>query len=111
MCQGASEDDVAQPGLSMAERLSSEGRARQMAGLRKLVTTFAGVPGIIGLHAGLPPASAFPITEMSFTLRDGQKVVVDDPVKVSSITCQDYSFFDLLSLQRQYSSRYITVQG
>lgn len=53
-----------------------------MAGLRKLVTAFAGVPGIIGLHGGLPPASAFPITEMTFTLRDGQKVVVDDPAKV-----------------------------
>ncbi|CAL8471435.1 g10977 [Coccomyxa elongata] len=54
-----------------------------MAGLRKLVTAFAGVPGIIGLHGGLPPASAFPIREMTFTLRDGQKVVVDDPAKLA----------------------------
>jgi kynurenine/2-aminoadipate aminotransferase len=70
------------PTTNIADHLSAEGRARQMAGLRKLVTAFAGVPGIIGLHGGLPPASAFPITEMSFTLRDGQKITVDDPVKV-----------------------------
>lgn len=62
--------------------LSREGRARHMAGLRKLVTAFAGVPGIIGLHGGLPPASAFPITGMTLTLQNGQKVDLDDPIKV-----------------------------
>lgn len=67
---------------NLEDRLSFEGRARQMAGLRKLVTAFAEVPGIIKLHGGLPPASSFPITEMSFTLRDGRKYTVDDPVKV-----------------------------
>ncbi|EIE19767.1 PLP-dependent transferase [Coccomyxa subellipsoidea C-169] len=60
-----------------------------MAGLRKLVTAFAGVPGIIGLHGGLPPASAFPITELTYTLKDGQKIVVDDPAKLAA--AQQYS--------------------
>ena len=82
MCQGATEGPSKNSSLQMEKHLSAEGRARQMAGLRKLVTAFAGVPGIIGLHGGLPPASAFPIREMSFTLKDGQKIVVDDPAKV-----------------------------
>ena len=62
--------------------LSTEGRSREMAGLRKLVTAFAGQPGIIGLHGGLPPASSFPIKAMTLTLGDGRIVTIDDPAKV-----------------------------
>ena len=61
---------------------SAEGKSREMAGLRKLVTSFAGQPGIIGLHGGLPPASSFPIKSMSLTLGDGRTLVIDDPAKV-----------------------------
>ncbi len=65
-----------------SELFSEEGRARKMARLRVLVTSFAGKEGVIGLHGGLPPASAFPITEMALTLRDGTRLVIDDPAKV-----------------------------
>ena len=41
-----------------------------------------GQPGIIGLHGGLPAGSAFPITSLSFTLRDGTTATIDDPAKV-----------------------------
>lgn len=82
MCQGATDDASSRRPVHFEEHLGAEGRAWQMAGLRRLVTAFAGVPGIIGLHGGLPPASAFPITELTFTLKDGQKIVVDDPAKV-----------------------------
>lgn len=83
MCQGHS-DDGADIGITtnIEGKLSREGLARQMAGLRKIVTAFAGVPGIIGLHGGLPPASSFPITGVTLTLQGGQKVEIDNAVKV-----------------------------
>jgi len=71
--------------VKIEDHYSEEGKAWQMAGLRRLVTAFAGVPGIIALHGGLPPASAFPITEVTFTLTDGRKIVVDDPTKVCDV--------------------------
>ena len=61
---------------------SEEGRNRQMAGLRKLVTAFASQPGIICLHGGFPPAHTFPVKKMTLTLDDGRTVVIDDPAKV-----------------------------
>ncbi len=82
MCQGETDEASCARPVQYEDHLGAEGRAWQMAGLRKLVTAFAGVPGIIGLHGGLPPASAFPITELTYTLKDGQKIVVDDPAKV-----------------------------
>ncbi len=57
-----------------------------MAGLRKVVTAFAGQPGIIGLHGGLPPASSFPIKAMTLTLDDGRTLTIDDPAKVPTQT-------------------------
>lgn len=68
--------------VDVESMLSKEGKARQMAGLRKVVTAFAGVPGIIGLHGGLPPATAFPIKGVTLTLEDGHKVEIDNPIKV-----------------------------
>ena len=68
--------------VNIDEYYSAEGRSREMAGLRKLVTAFAGQPGIIGLHGGLPPASSFPIKGMHLTLGDGRTVAIDDPAKV-----------------------------
>jgi hypothetical protein len=50
--------------------------------LRAIVNRFSGVPGAIGLHAGLPAAEAFPITSMSYTLRDGTQVTIDNPETV-----------------------------
>jgi hypothetical protein len=51
--------------------------------LRAIVNRFSGVPGAIGLHAGLPAAEAFPITSMHCTLRDGTQVTIDNPETVS----------------------------
>ena len=67
----------------MEEYYSIEGRKRQMAGLRKLVTAFASQPGIICLHGGFPPAHTFPVKKMTLTLDDGRTVVIDDPAKVT----------------------------
>jgi hypothetical protein len=64
---------------------SEEGRSRGMPALRTLVTTFTGVPGIIGLHGGLPPATAFPFTEISIKLRDGSSFEINDPAKVRGL--------------------------
>jgi hypothetical protein len=50
--------------------------------LRAIVNRFSGVPGAIGLHAGLPAAEAFPITSMHCTLRDGTQVTIDNPETV-----------------------------
>ena len=59
--------------VDYSQHFGHEGQARQLASLRVLLSAFTGVPGIIGLHGGLPPTDAFPFTEMSFTLRDGTK--------------------------------------
>lgn len=75
--------------VDWAEHFSEEGRARQLASLRVLLSAFTGVPGIIGLHGGLPPADAFPFTDMSFTLRDGTKMHITDPAQVAA--AQQYS--------------------
>ena len=64
-----------------AALFSKEGQARKMAHLRIITTTFAGRAGVIGLHGGLPPATAFPIVEMSLKLRDGSRIVIADPAK------------------------------
>ena len=87
MCQGGTEDAQCDELVNIDAMLSKEGRARQMAGLRKLVTAFAGVPGIIGLHGGLPPASSFPIKGVTLTLEDGRKLEIDDPVKARILSC------------------------
>ena len=64
------------------QHFGEEGHARKLASLRVLLSAFTGVPGIIGLHGGLPPADAFPFTDMSFTLRDGTKMHITDPAQV-----------------------------
>ena len=61
---------------------SAEGEKRELPHLRVIISQFQGQPGIIGLHGGLPAASAFPITSLSFTLRDGTTATIDDPTKV-----------------------------
>ena len=78
---GRSPDDKAAP-VDWNDHFGEEGRARQLASLRVLLSAFTGVPGIIGLHGGLPPADAFPFTDMSFTLRDGTKKHISDPAQV-----------------------------
>lgn len=70
--------------VDYSQHFGHEGQARQLASLRVLLSAFTGVPGIIGLHGGLPPADAFPFTEMSFTLRDGTKMEIKDPAQVHS---------------------------
>ena len=55
---------------------SEEARKRLMPGLRVLATKFNGIEGLIPLHGGLPPASAFPITAVQLTLKDGTKVEI-----------------------------------
>lgn len=72
--------DSAAP-VDHAALFSKEGQARRMARLRIITTTFVGREGVVGLHGGLPPATAFPITEMSLKLRDGSCIVIDDPAK------------------------------
>ena len=74
------QSDTAMP-VEHSTLFSEEGRARKMAHLRILVTKFAGKEGVIGLHGGIPPATAFPIAEMSLKLRDGTRIVIDDPAK------------------------------
>lgn len=72
--------------VDFSQHFGHEGQARQLASLRVLLSAFTGVPGIIGLHGGLPPADAFPFTEMAFTLRDGTKMEIKDPAQVQSST-------------------------
>jgi kynurenine/2-aminoadipate aminotransferase len=54
--------------------LSVEGARRTGGNLRAIVSQFAGVEGLVGLHVGLPPTSSFPITSLQFGLADGRTV-------------------------------------
>lgn len=81
----ADSQDEACP-VDYSQHFGHEGQARQLASLRVLLSAFTGVPGIIGLHGGLPPADAFPFTEMAFTLRDGTKMEIKDPAQVQPYT-------------------------
>jgi hypothetical protein len=67
--------------------LSRCGAAVGQPSLRAIVNRFSGVPGSIGLHAGLPAPEAFPITRMSCTLRDGTEVTIDNPETVRLTCC------------------------
>lgn len=68
--------------VDFSEMWSKEARKRLMPGLRVLATKFNGIEGLIPLHGGLPPASAFPITAMQLTLKDGTKVDIKDEDEV-----------------------------
>jgi len=61
---------------------SAEGHLRLLPGLRVLATAFTGVEGIIPLHGGLPPATAFPLSAIQLTLKDGSKIDISDPQEV-----------------------------
>ena len=69
--------------MDWAGHFSRGGAERTLPSLRVIISQFQGMPGIIGLHGGLPAPSAFPITSLSFTLRDGTSATIDDPAKVS----------------------------
>ena len=88
--------------VDWAEHFGEEGRARQLASLRVLLSAFTGVPGIIGLHGGLPPADAFPFTDMSFTLRDGTKMHITDPAQVWN--SEIYALYAALCCIQTYTS-------
>ena len=51
--------------------LAPEGRRRTYGLLRTIVSAFHGVPGVVGLHGGMPPDAAFPLTSLSFSTADG----------------------------------------
>ena len=54
-----------------------------MPGLRDLSTKFNGIKGLIPLHGGLPPASAFPLKGLQLTLKDGTQVDITGQDEVS----------------------------
>lgn len=41
-----------------------------------------GVPGVVSLSGGFPPAELFPLEGLTLTLRGGQTVTIDDPATV-----------------------------
>ncbi|OZJ03672.1 hypothetical protein BZG36_03543 [Bifiguratus adelaidae] len=59
--------------------ISARSAARQPAAIRALVP-FTKLPGMISLGAGAPNAETFPFASMEFTLKNGEKVKVDDEV-------------------------------
>lgn len=55
-----------------------------MGELSSLLFEFAGIPGIVGLHNGLPPSDAFPVESLTIKLQDGAIIEIDDPAEVRS---------------------------
>ncbi len=78
-------DTHAGAAVNWDEHLSAEGVAREPPTLRIIASRYTGIPGVIGLHGGFPAAEAFPITQLSYTLRDGTSVSIDDPAKASDL--------------------------
>lgn len=76
--------DPQRAAVDWASHFSREAADRSLPSLRVIISQFQGMPGVIGLHGGLPAPTAFPITSLSFTLRDGTTATIDDPVKVRS---------------------------
>ncbi|KAI3425850.1 hypothetical protein D9Q98_007824 [Chlorella vulgaris] len=82
---------AASPGLVDVEAFYSvEGRARQQGTLRSLAGQFAGIPDIVSLSGGFPPAHLFPFTGMSLQLASGGTVTITDPSAVNA--SQQYNF-------------------
>jgi hypothetical protein len=55
---------------------------------RKLASSFMGVPGVVSLSGGFPPADLFPFESISLTLRGpggDHTVTIDDPSKVGAL--------------------------
>ena len=61
---------------------SAEAKRRVPPTLRKLVAEFAGATGTISMHAGIPPASAFPFKYFKAVTVDGTEIEIKDPSKV-----------------------------
>lgn len=77
--------------LDVDALFSEEGRARQQGSLRSLAGQFAGVPGIVSLSGGFPPASLFPFAGLTLHLAgSGAVVPVTDPAAVGA--AQQYNF-------------------
>lgn len=68
--------------LDVDQYLSQEGRARVQGTLRSLAGQFAGIPGIVSLSGGFPPASLFPFSGMTLHLATGGSVTINDPAAV-----------------------------
>ncbi|KAL6776906.1 hypothetical protein ACKKBF_B03955 [Auxenochlorella protothecoides x Auxenochlorella symbiontica] len=58
--------------------ITEKGAALNYGQLRGLVAKFQNVPGVIGLHGGLPPSDAFPMLSLDIKLRDGSTVTVGE---------------------------------
>ena len=56
---------------------------RSMPAIRELATAFAGVPGIIPMNAGLPPADVFPLSSIQLNLKDNTSIMIDRKEDVS----------------------------
>ena len=64
--------------------LSKEASARTLSSLSKFIFEFSGIPGMVGLHGGLPPPSIFPFKGMKVQLEDGSWLDMSDKDKVSA---------------------------
>ena len=73
--------------------LTREGQDLSYGQLRKLLVDFTSIPGVIGLHGGLPPGDAFPLASLSYTTVEGDKVSLDDAqvrgddLEVDGVSC------------------------
>ncbi|KAK9863759.1 hypothetical protein WJX84_010441 [Apatococcus fuscideae] len=76
------------PGASTAidweRHLTQEAKLRTQPTLRKLVTGSASLPGVVGLHGGLPHPSIFPLEGITLNLKGGATLRINDPQTVTA---------------------------
>jgi len=75
--------------VNFDKHFSAEAKKRVPPTLRKLVAEFAGAEGIVSMHAGIPPNTAFPFKSFKAVMHDGTEVEIGEPKKV--VACQQYA--------------------
>jgi len=81
-----SEADDVMP-CNIEHHLSKEASARTLSSLSKFIFSFSGIPGMVGLHGGLPPPSIFPFKAMKVQLEDGTWLDMSAKDKVCCLPC------------------------
>lgn len=69
---------------NIESHLSKEASARTLSSLSKFIFEFSGIPGMVGLHGGLPPPSIFPFKGMKVQLEDGTWLDMCDEDKMDA---------------------------
>ena len=96
---------------NIESHLSKEASARTLSSLSKFIFEFSGIPGIVGLHGGLPPPSIFPFKGLKVQLEDGTWLDMSAQEKVRMQQFESATRFALLNCCCRWMQRRSTTQS